>query len=295
MNVDDVETVVVPLEEDIRTGLPSLVADDEMFTSCIRKKFDSALLKIPVNEEILREHLLYSHGVPYSKKTFSEPYKIMGEKVWQALQVLDGFHDLSAKQQMAVFKKRWVLGAAVYVVKMNSYTDPIEQLNFILGSAVLRKSMGWIRQVIDVPDLKLISIADVADVQSPLVPEHIMRYYGQLVADLFYLVKNDDHFCMLTLFAMLEGTDEDDGDPVLESAKPALEGMKRQCETLFWHQMSRRYGPTAADSMLFRLQSHMSHLLKIARVIHFSMALYDQMNGGGEVKQCIPASAGIEL
>jgi hypothetical protein len=186
----------------------------------------------------------------------------------------DAFNALTQEQQSAVFKRRAFHAAALFVTKMHSFTNPMDQLRFSWGDIDFENFARCYDGVIDLSKLKRIASSETNGT-NPVVPNTIMKRYDVLMAGLFDLIADEEHFRIFTLITIF--TLFDDGtDPALSGAIPILTQVRNHYETLFKRRLRQHMNASAADTVLSKFRAKVDDVAEIANIMQLSITLYKE-------------------
>jgi hypothetical protein len=233
--------------------------EEEAASDRIRDTFNAAIRKANFGDEDLAEYFMWCHDVPFSKSAMMRAQNVFVEKIWNVLKDNPEFCGLSSALQLGVWLRSGVDAAMLLITKMHSYSAPMDQLRFCWGELDMAFYARTYEGFIDHSRLKPISFS-AGNADNPINTHENMRHFDAAMSDLFDLLRDDDHFRMITLIVMFSVA----ADPFLSQAASAIEQARAKYERLFSRQLTQRHGAKMAERVLSRLTSKLPTIRSLA-------------------------------
>ncbi len=189
------DDIVLPAKKPSLAGIKMVMAytdEEEAWLNKQLQHYNDAYLSIPMGEDILKEAMMNSLGVPLSKTFFAKNFAIYLERFWRIVKHNPELTNLSAPD-VEVLKRNCKTALAVFLSKLEGCKNGIEQVQMICSQSDM---VEWKNIYLPLFNTsrghevkKLTFKSSVATASLPMTHEEMVEFYrlatslGQTITD----------------------------------------------------------------------------------------------------------------
>ena len=214
--------------------VPTIVysIEEEKWIQLQLEKFDFAFKKIPLGDELIKEVLMYSLGVPLSKSFMANNMAVYLERYLMVMKIHPEFNNLSPSRQQKLWKANSILSLGVLVSKMEACQTGCEQLAFGMGN----EEKSWIFEKAQNKKLKKLTM-DMANVSTGTLSKAELENFGRSVKAVGELIQDDETFKLFTLAVLFSVEQEECSSPEMGLLKNTYLNIIRRRTSYLSHKV----------------------------------------------------------
>ncbi len=169
-------------------------------------KFDQAFRSVPLGEDLTREYIMHSYGIPLSQNFFATSNKIFVERFRRILLHYPEYSNLNPLNRHTV----WMSGAAkasiLFMMLLESSTTGIQQLRLALGELDTQIWETRYRPYLSETQLRLVSLMNLNFDASKSLKDSIILEYVTTAKRIMDVVRSQNMFKLLILLVLFSSS-----------------------------------------------------------------------------------------